>query len=812
MADLTDCPCDDPPKRILRIPAGLPALPRQTQAFPEVRIALLAEIAQHPALDGWQAKGERDFGVMWLEMWAYVADVLGFYDERIANESYIRTAVRRPSLRRIVDLLGYVPAPGVAGSATIAAIAEGRVSVSVPQSTAFRSDAFGSEPPQVFEASLPAAIHALANSWEIGPVEVPVLTGSDDRTELIFETANFGLAKNRLVLIRWTDGSGPHREPRRVTSVAPFEGKDGKTYLRVGINAGVSIPAGFNTEDIEVQTPTVSAVLSKILTDPISNPSDTTTKIQLDSVYRQLHNGDLVISGNGGDETLLASAAVSVTEIIVAVESPVEGQPPAIVPFTEVTLDQRLEATNKNAYFFHFTFVDAGRLTSVAETEPTAQSLTSPVHPDGVLVTGIVERPPGAVETGTLQQRFLLRDVDMRGALVKGRMTFNPDGTARFRVDADEALPPTLKTPITVFGNVLEVSRGESVFDEILGNGDPRQLHQAFKLKKKPLTYFFDASVDGTHARSSLEVRVDGIAWHEVRSFFGKGPEDRVYIVRPDDQGDTFVIFGDGVRGVRPPSGIKNVRASYRFGSGEAAPPAGAIKQLAKAVKGLRRVDSPIAAVGGKDPDPPEKLRTDAPRTALLFGRAVSALDFEALVNVLPGIIKATAEFLWIEDQQEAGVVVTYIGTADEPTVLTAMRDQAEPNLPLDARQARAIQTEFHAEIDVHPDFDAAAVAAAVRTLLIDEDVGVLSTRNAPIGGRIFRSVVLDQMHVVPGVAAVTSAIVHVLGSLGEGNFKNSDIIGTCTTADSYLEFAPENVTVTGKTATSPVLDVEAAQ
>ena len=36
---------------------------------------------------------------MWLEMWAYVADVLGFYDERIANESYIRTAVRRPSLR-----------------------------------------------------------------------------------------------------------------------------------------------------------------------------------------------------------------------------------------------------------------------------------------------------------------------------------------------------------------------------------------------------------------------------------------------------------------------------------------------------------------------------------------------------------------------------------------------------------------------------------------------------------------------------------------------------------------------------------------
>ena len=113
---MTDCPCDDPPKRVLRIAAGLPAIPRQTQAFPEVRIALLAEVARHVALDGWQARGERDFGVMWLEMWAYVSDVLGFYDERIANESYIRTAVRRPSLRRIVDLLGYVPAPGGGGS------------------------------------------------------------------------------------------------------------------------------------------------------------------------------------------------------------------------------------------------------------------------------------------------------------------------------------------------------------------------------------------------------------------------------------------------------------------------------------------------------------------------------------------------------------------------------------------------------------------------------------------------------------------------------------------------------------------------
>jgi hypothetical protein len=69
---MTQCPCDDPPQRILRIPAGLSTLPRQLQAFPEVRLALLAEVARNSVLDGWRARGERDFGVMWLEMWAYV--------------------------------------------------------------------------------------------------------------------------------------------------------------------------------------------------------------------------------------------------------------------------------------------------------------------------------------------------------------------------------------------------------------------------------------------------------------------------------------------------------------------------------------------------------------------------------------------------------------------------------------------------------------------------------------------------------------------------------------------------------------------
>jgi hypothetical protein len=99
---MTACPCDEQQEPGLEaIPAGLTALPRQIRAFPEVRSALLAAISDGKiALNGWTARGERDLGLMWLEMWAYVSDVLGFYDERIANETYGANSGRAPPCPR----------------------------------------------------------------------------------------------------------------------------------------------------------------------------------------------------------------------------------------------------------------------------------------------------------------------------------------------------------------------------------------------------------------------------------------------------------------------------------------------------------------------------------------------------------------------------------------------------------------------------------------------------------------------------------------------------------------------------------------
>ncbi|MGC4067388.1 MAG: hypothetical protein QM784_22635 [Polyangiaceae bacterium] len=265
---MSQCPCDEITEWVPNIPAGLDALPRQPWSFPEVRESLLRKVGT--AIPGWLARDAQDLGVMWLEMWAYVSDVLAFYDERIANESYLRTAQRRPSLRRHVELLGYLPKPGIAGSVVLALEAEGRRPVDVPEHTGFRSEAFGAEPPQVYELSEPKTIDPLCNQWEIGALRKnslpdyppthatsPGASPSSPYGEtayFVFETENFALAKDRIVLFQG-GGIGGNGVVTRVKEIKPFEGRDGKSYVEVHVYPPVFIPYGTRPSEVQVFDP-----------------------------------------------------------------------------------------------------------------------------------------------------------------------------------------------------------------------------------------------------------------------------------------------------------------------------------------------------------------------------------------------------------------------------------------------------------------------------------------------------------------------------------------------------------------------------
>src|SRR5262249_40402102 len=142
------------------------------------------------------------------------------------------------------------------------------------------SEAFAGNPPQVFEITKDAPVHALANSWEIGPVPQAQVGGLQNQAggtqtqtgtpaagltkqdSFLFETSGFGLAPGRLVLFE----VGEDRFVERVAAVSTFAGKDGKVYAKVELDqtgsGGVTIPSDTKVSDVKVLTPTVSAVLT----------------------------------------------------------------------------------------------------------------------------------------------------------------------------------------------------------------------------------------------------------------------------------------------------------------------------------------------------------------------------------------------------------------------------------------------------------------------------------------------------------------------------------------------------------------------
>ena len=105
-------------------PAGLPALPYSPGDRQHFLATMLAALARTDTADG-QPFGLRtraldDPTVALLDAWATVADVIAFYQERIANEGFLRTATQPGSLLAIAQLVGYQPRPGLAASVWLA--------------------------------------------------------------------------------------------------------------------------------------------------------------------------------------------------------------------------------------------------------------------------------------------------------------------------------------------------------------------------------------------------------------------------------------------------------------------------------------------------------------------------------------------------------------------------------------------------------------------------------------------------------------------------------------------------------------------
>ena len=156
-----------PADRPLGNPPGLTALAYRSGTHATVLRRLLARLpsasveptpgdVRHP-LAALTARTPDDPAIALLDAWACVADVLTFYQERIANEGFLRTATERRSVLELARLIGYELNPGVAASVHLAYSVDtspgAPLEVIVPAGARVQSVPGQDELPQTFETS-----------------------------------------------------------------------------------------------------------------------------------------------------------------------------------------------------------------------------------------------------------------------------------------------------------------------------------------------------------------------------------------------------------------------------------------------------------------------------------------------------------------------------------------------------------------------------------------------------------------------------------------------------------------------------------
>ena len=833
------CPCDGaelaPPVHL----PGLPHIAYRVGTYVDFRRALLTPLAGEQTLSVggapvWRTTGDGDLAVMIAEWFAYIADILTFYNERIANQDYLRTADLPESVAHLIAILGYRPRPAIGAQGLLAALVTPGQSASLPAGLQFQSKPAPGQSPQTFELSAPGA--SIGPPDQIPATPAPVLLAPAQSTSTwtifphvlhdpvfeLFETYDANLKNFKVVADAEIAFSGSSQAPlvqhnqslvnaRLAAPITYATEPDSANYTLLLRGAVDSIDPGANlvlaprdpsngpmlavvTKAAIAPAPTGGQQTKLIITlygTPPAGLSAAQARLEqanqsaalwtlpglgaidgydvnLASLVRQIRPNDWVLFTQPSEPPLLIQVG-SVSEAIKNIGTAAN---PVQIPHTVLTLNAALPKGWSSAATVHFGWISVGTLLDQPFSTWTGTPTT--------LVASGAQTFPQATA-----YPILLQDANGVGIAATASST---DGVgATLTLSQLPSLVPRLQPPFTVLPNVLTITRGKTVANEVLGSGDATNPAQSFKLKQSPVTYL----QSGAAYASTISLTVGSQPWTEVASFYGQPADATVFVTSEDDAGFTHVAFGDGVNGARLPTGLNNVVATYRIGAGLASPAAGKLTVIAQSYPGLRAVLNPLAVGGGADPDPPAQVKSYAPRSVLAFGRAVSVFDYEAIAALTPSVTRARAVWAW-NDAAQRTMVTVYVGDdgAAATAATNALAAAGDPNRPVQVLQATPVLATLALTLITANGMDPDAISAGVVMALTDPQAGLFGTAQLAIGQPVFDSQIEAAVLAVPGAVAITAATFFANGAVDAGPLHNPG-----EGAYYVLDFDPTDIT-----------------
>lgn len=257
------CGCCDGTRAITPEPAGnrpgLGALRYRAGTHGTFFETMVADLTRHRFPDGRRplerltTRALDDPAIALLDGWATVADVLTFYQERIANEGYLLTATERRSILELARLVGYRLRPGVAASVFLAFTMEKDYRIDVPAGTRGQSIPGPGQLPQFFETdeALPAR-----TEWNAIPARITRPTFL--RPDAEFTGTRRFTVTGAVTTIRANDvillACGETTQPYRVLAVEP-DAVANRTVVTYTPYGGLIPPAPDDSDDDESTAP-----------------------------------------------------------------------------------------------------------------------------------------------------------------------------------------------------------------------------------------------------------------------------------------------------------------------------------------------------------------------------------------------------------------------------------------------------------------------------------------------------------------------------------------------------------------------------
>jgi hypothetical protein len=173
-------------------PAGLDTLRFRAGTHSSFKASMLRALSTAGPLRALSTREDDDPGIALIDAWATVLDVLTFYQERIVQEGYLRTADERLSLVELARHISYRPKPGVAAQTWLAfnmdESAGAPKAANVPAGTKVQSIPGQDEKPQLFETIEPITARTAFNALKPLQRRAPLL--GKGSTNLYLQGAN----------------------------------------------------------------------------------------------------------------------------------------------------------------------------------------------------------------------------------------------------------------------------------------------------------------------------------------------------------------------------------------------------------------------------------------------------------------------------------------------------------------------------------------------------------------------------------------------------------------------------------------------